>query len=200
MRAIDLTGKVAVVTGGDSGIGRAIAVEFAKHGADLLVTYLHDRAGAEETVRLIEEAGRGGVASHTDQRDPRAVAKLFEEVEAKLGAPFILVNNAGIGGGDGEVAELDPDEWDRVIRTNLYGPFYCCQHFIRARRKAGGKGKIVSSSNAETPLTTGAKPLLTCDVWEHAYYIDYRNKRDTFLEVFCDKLLNWDFVAKNLRG
>ena len=63
-----------------------------------------------------------------------------------------------------------------------------------------GKGKIVTTPNAETPLTTSAKPLLTCDVWEHAYYIDYRNKRDTFLDVFCDKLLNWDFVAKNLKG
>jgi glucose 1-dehydrogenase len=143
MPNIDLTGKVALVTGGDSGIGRAIAEEFAKHGADVLVTYLHDRAGAEETVRLIEEKGRRGLASHSDQRDPKAVAKLFEEVEARLGVPFILVNNAGIGGADGEVAELDIDEWDRVIRTNLYGPFYCCQHFIRARRRAGGKGKTV---------------------------------------------------------
>lgn len=62
-----------------------------------------------------------------------------------------------------------------------------------------GKGKIVSTPNAETPLTTAAKPLLTVDVWEHAYYLDYQNKRDTFLEVFCDKLINWDFVAKNLR-
>jgi superoxide dismutase, Fe-Mn family len=64
----------------------------------------------------------------------------------------------------------------------------------------GGKGKIVTTPNAETPLTTSAKPLLTCDVWEHAYYIDYRNKRDTFLEVFCDKLVNWEFVAKNPKG
>ena len=63
-----------------------------------------------------------------------------------------------------------------------------------------GKGKIVTTPNAETPLTTGAKPLITCDVWEHAYYIDYRNKRDGFLEAFCDKLLNWDFAAKNLKG
>ena len=64
----------------------------------------------------------------------------------------------------------------------------------------GGKGKIVTTPNAETPLTTSAKPLITCDVWEHAYYIDYRNKRDAFLEVFCDKLVNWDFAAKNLKG
>lgn len=64
----------------------------------------------------------------------------------------------------------------------------------------GGAGKIVSTPNAETPLTTSAKPLLTVDVWEHAYYLDYQNKRDGFLEVFCDKLINWDFVAKNLKG
>ncbi|MEN9579819.1 MAG: hypothetical protein RJA70_2828 [Pseudomonadota bacterium] len=64
----------------------------------------------------------------------------------------------------------------------------------------GGKGKLVSSPNAETPLTTAAKPLLTCDVWEHAYYLDYQNRRNEFLEAFCDKLINWEFVAKNLRG
>jgi Fe-Mn family superoxide dismutase len=63
-----------------------------------------------------------------------------------------------------------------------------------------GKGRIVSTPNAETPLTTAAKPLLTVDVWEHAYYLDYQNKRDAFLEIFCDKLINWDFVAKNLKG
>jgi Fe-Mn family superoxide dismutase len=64
----------------------------------------------------------------------------------------------------------------------------------------GGAGKIVSTPNADTPLTTSAKPLLTVDVWEHAYYLDYQNKRDGFLDVFCDKLINWDFVAKNLKG
>lgn len=63
-----------------------------------------------------------------------------------------------------------------------------------------GKAKLVSTPNAETPLTTDAKPLLTVDVWEHAYYLDYQNKRDAFLEVFCDKLINWNFVAKNLKG
>jgi superoxide dismutase, Fe-Mn family len=64
----------------------------------------------------------------------------------------------------------------------------------------GKKLKVVSTSNAETPLTGSAQPLLTIDVWEHAYYLDYQNKRDTFLEVVCDKLLNWEFALKNLRG
>ena len=63
----------------------------------------------------------------------------------------------------------------------------------------GGKGKIITTPNAETPLTTAEVPLLTCDVWEHAYYLDHRNLRKAFLEAFLDKLVNWEFVAKNLR-
>jgi superoxide dismutase, Fe-Mn family len=63
---------------------------------------------------------------------------------------------------------------------------------------SGGALKVVTTSNAETPLTTSDKPLCCVDVWEHAYYIDHRNARPAFLEAFCDKLLNWDFVAKNL--
>jgi Fe-Mn family superoxide dismutase len=62
-----------------------------------------------------------------------------------------------------------------------------------------GKAKIVPTPNAETPLTGSAKPLLVTDVWEHAYYIDHRNDRAKFLNVVLDKLLSWDFVAKNLK-
>jgi superoxide dismutase, Fe-Mn family len=64
----------------------------------------------------------------------------------------------------------------------------------------GGKAKIIDTPNAETPLVMpSATPLLTADVWEHAYYIDHRNLRKAFLEAFCDKLINWGFVAKNLQ-
>lgn len=61
-----------------------------------------------------------------------------------------------------------------------------------------GKAKIISTPNAETPLTTSDTALLTADVWEHAYYLDHRNLRKAFLETFCDKLVNWDFVARQL--
>ena len=64
----------------------------------------------------------------------------------------------------------------------------------------GGKGSIVTTANADTPLTGSATPLLTADVWEHAYYIDHRNKRDAWLGDFCDKLINWDKVAERLKG
>ncbi len=65
---------------------------------------------------------------------------------------------------------------------------------------SAGELKVVTTANAETPLTGPDKPLVCVDVWEHAYYIDHRNARPAFLEAFCDKLLNWDFVAKNLKG
>lgn len=64
--------------------------------------------------------------------------------------------------------------------------------------KDGGKLKVVKTPNAETPLTTAAKPLLTADVWEHAYYIDYRNARPKYLDTFFEHLINWDFANKNL--
>jgi Fe-Mn family superoxide dismutase len=64
--------------------------------------------------------------------------------------------------------------------------------------KDGAKLKIVKTPNAETPLTTAAKPLITVDVWEHAYYIDYRNARPKYLETFLDQLINWDFANANL--
>jgi len=64
-------------------------------------------------------------------------------------------------------------------------------------KKADGSVDIVNTSNAGTPLTTGDKPLMTIDVWEHAYYIDFRNRRPDFVTTFLDKLVNWDFAAKN---
>ena len=147
-----LNGKIAIITGSDSGIGRAIAEEFADQGADVVIVYLQDRGGAEETRRRVEAANRRVLVSHTDVRNEHSVAKLFEETERKVGAPHILVNNAGIGAGGAGVADAAIEEWDNIIKTDLYGPFFCCREFIRRRRAAGGPGKIINITSVHDAI------------------------------------------------
>jgi glucose 1-dehydrogenase len=126
-----LEGEVAIVTGSDSGIGQATAIAFAREGADVAVTWLHDEAGAERTRRAVEAEGRRTIVFHLDQRDPASVAALFDETRSRLGTPTILVNDAGIDASGIPVKDMPLERWDDEIRTNLYGPFYCCQQFIR---------------------------------------------------------------------
>jgi glucose 1-dehydrogenase len=146
-----LDNKVAVVTGSDSGIGQAIAEEFAKAGADVAVTFHTDQAGAEETVRRVEAAGRRAILRQVDVGDEAAVTALFEALASELGAPDILVNNAGTGG-DAEVADMDLATWELVIRTDLTGPFLCCRDFVRRRRAAGGRGKVVNVTSVHEAI------------------------------------------------
>ena len=153
-----LGGKVALVTGGDSGIGRATAEAFAEEGADVAFTFLRDAEGAEGTRRLVEAAGCRALAVQADQRDPAAVARLFERVGAELGPPDVLVNAAGVGQGGAPVADMPVEQWEDVIRSDLSGPFFCCQQFVRLRRARGGGGKIVNvtSVHESIPSTESA--------------------------------------------
>ncbi len=139
-----LDGKIAIVTGSDSGIGKATAEVFAAEGADVVVTFFRDREGAEDTCSRVEAHGRRALLVSLDQRDPAAVARAFDETARRLGTPFILVNNAGIDAKGKQVADMSLEDWDDEIRTNLHGPLYCCQRFIRARRADGGRGKIIN--------------------------------------------------------
>lgn len=140
-----LDGKRALVTGGDSGIGRAIAETFAAAGADVVVTFHSDRSGADEVGRAIEAAGRQSVIEQCDVGSETDVAQLFAEIERRLGGLDILVNNAGTSGKGTPVAETLTEDFDRVLRTNLYGPFFCCRAFVAARSRAGlTGGKIIN--------------------------------------------------------
>ena len=147
-----LQGRIAIVTGSDSGIGKATAEAFAKEGADVTITYLHDQAGAEKTRRAVEAAGRRAHVVRLDQRDPHSVEHLFRETVDKLGIPDILVNNAGVDASGKQVAEMPIERWDDELKTNLYGPFYCCREFIRMRRAAGGKGKIINITSVHQEI------------------------------------------------
>ncbi|MBE0477059.1 MAG: glucose 1-dehydrogenase [Coriobacteriia bacterium] len=142
---IKLQGKVAVITGSDSGIGQATAVAFAHEGADVVVDYLIDDEGAEETRRRVESAGRRAIVVNADVRDERQVEEMFDRALREFGHVDILVNNAGVDASGKKVADLDTGTWDNAIKTNLYGYFFCARRFMREREKAsGGGGKCIN--------------------------------------------------------
>jgi glucose 1-dehydrogenase len=147
-----LEGRTALVTGADSGIGRATAAAFARAGADVAVCYRTDQAGAEGTRRLVEEAGRRAIVRRADVRDESQVERLVEETCAALGAPHVLVNDAGIGGSGRSVADTPTAEWDDVLKTDLYGPFFLCRAFVRRRRAEGGGGRIVNVTSVHDAI------------------------------------------------
>lgn len=135
-----LDNKIALITGSDSGMGQAMAEAFAQAGANIIITFHTDEAGAEESRRRVQAAGRKAMVRQTDVRDEKSVARLFEAVGSELGVPDILVNDAGVGNGGARVGEMTMEEFDLVIKTDLYGPFFCCREFIRRRQSAtGGK-------------------------------------------------------------
>ncbi len=153
-----LTDKVALITGSDSGIGQATAIEFAREGADVVVHYLHDADGAEQTKAGVEAAGRRALVTQADVRDENEVGRMFDAALAEFGRLDILMNNAGVDASGTPVAELSTEVWDRAIRTNVYGYFFCCRRFVQERLAAGGEGKIVnvSSVHADNPNAGGS--------------------------------------------
>ncbi|MFY1584535.1 SDR family oxidoreductase [Micromonospora sp. WMMD734] len=125
-----LAGKRALITGGDSGIGRAVAIAFAREGADVVVSYLDEDedADARETVRLVEQAGRRGVAVRTDLTDEQHCRDLVDRTVTELGGLDILVNNAAYQmAQDDGIEAISTDQFDRVMKTNLYAMFWLCR-------------------------------------------------------------------------
>lgn len=153
-----LAGELAIVTGADSGIGQATAIAFAREGADVVVTWNHDRQGAEQTAREIEAAGRIAAVFQLDQRSAMSVQSIFQGVRTGMGVPTILVNNAASDAGGKHVKDMTDEDWDDAIRTNLYGPFYCCREFIRAIDGSGRHGSIINitSIHQEIPRAGAA--------------------------------------------
>ncbi|MGI8646965.1 MAG: short-chain dehydrogenase [Acidimicrobiales bacterium] len=139
-----LTGKVALITGSDSGIGQGSAIEFAKEGANVVVHYLHDQSGAQQTRQRIEAAGQRAIVVQGDIGDEAQVEQLFRAAVSEFGTVDILMNNAGEDASGVEVADMETKLWDQKIRTNVYGTFFCCRSFIRLRKQAGGHGKIIN--------------------------------------------------------
>jgi NAD(P)-dependent dehydrogenase (short-subunit alcohol dehydrogenase family) len=138
-------GKVAIVTGSASGIGKAAALLLAKEGASVAITDIADDAGRGTVNEITDARGKSGYW-HMNVADEKEVEKVFAEVKKKYGKIDILVNNAGIPGPPKETHELTAEEFDRVININLRGVFFCTKHVIGYMKQAGG-GSIVNMSS-----------------------------------------------------
>jgi glucose 1-dehydrogenase len=139
-------GAVAVVTGGESGIGAACVENLAAAGARVVLTYYSDRAIADA---LVERCGgeRKALAVQTDVADETGVDNLFLAAERAFGTVTLLVNSAGLNMSGTKLVDMELTQFDRVVRTDLYGPFLTCRRFVRALVAAGERGRIVNISS-----------------------------------------------------
>ncbi len=142
---MNLAGRVAVVTGGSRGIGRAICIRLASMGALVYVNYVSRSSAAEETATLIRQAGGRAEIMSFDVAESTAVQNSFKKIVGEAGSIDILVNNAGITR-DGLMARMKEDDWDAVIDTNLKGAFLCAKAASREMMKKKW-GRIVNISS-----------------------------------------------------
>jgi NAD(P)-dependent dehydrogenase (short-subunit alcohol dehydrogenase family) len=145
-----LAGKKAVITGADSGIGRAVAIAFAREGADVLISYLNEHEDAKETARWVEDAGKKAVMVAGDIRDEEHCKKIIDTAVKEFGGLDILVNNAAFQMSHKSLQEFSAEEIDRTFRTNVYAMFYLCR-FAEPHLKPGSTVINTTSINAYKP-------------------------------------------------
>ena len=119
-----LAGKRAVITGGDSGIGRAVAIAYAREGADVLISYLEEEEDAKDTAKLVEEAGQKAILIAGDVQDPKHCRAIIDRAVLELGGIDILVNNAAHQATFKEIEDIPDEEWDLTFRVNIHAMFY----------------------------------------------------------------------------
>ncbi len=140
--------EIAVVTGGSKGIGRAICVELAQKGYYVVINYMGDKNGAEQTLAQVEEQGGRGEICQFDIRDRETVEQIIEDIAQRLGSIDVLVNNAGIIA-DGLFMMMGPENWHSVIDTSLNG-FYNMTRPVLEKMVRKRKGSIISISSASS--------------------------------------------------
>lgn len=152
-----LRGKRAVITGSDSGIGRAVAIAFAREGADVLISYLSEHEDAEETARLVKAAGRKAVLMAGDVQNPSHCRAIADKASEEFGGIDILVNNAAHQAKFKEIEEISDEEWDLTFRVNIHAMFY----LAKAAVPHMPRGSVIintASINSDAPNPT----LLAC--------------------------------------
>jgi NAD(P)-dependent dehydrogenase (short-subunit alcohol dehydrogenase family) len=141
-----LTGKAAIITGGDSGIGRAVALAYAREGADVLFTYLEADQDAEETIRVVEGSGRKVIAMKGDVGDESFCKQVVQRAVREFGHLDILVNNAGYQQTHEHITEISSDEIERVFRTNILSMFWLCKAAANELRPGGA---VINTASIE---------------------------------------------------
>jgi NAD(P)-dependent dehydrogenase (short-subunit alcohol dehydrogenase family) len=155
-----LTGKAAVITGGDSGIGRAVAIAFAREGADVLISYLSEHDDAQDTAKYVEEAGRKCVLVPVDISDRAHCKTIIPNAVEEFGRVDILVNNAAFQMSHDSLDEVSDDEWDHTLATNLTAMFTLCKDAIP--HMPPGSAIVNSSSvNSDNPSPNLAPYAMT---------------------------------------
>ena len=151
-----LDGKTALVTGGGRGIGRGIVLAFAREGADVALNYRRDRAAAERTAAEVQALGRRAVLLQADVADRGAVEHMVDEALAALGHLDVAVANSGVASRVAPVAAVDPDDWRRVLGTDLDGAFWTARAVIPHLLERRGVMLFISSIGADMAGPGGA--------------------------------------------
>jgi NAD(P)-dependent dehydrogenase (short-subunit alcohol dehydrogenase family) len=144
-----LAGKVAVITGGDSGIGRAVAIAFAREGADVLISYLDEHEDAQDTAKYVEDAGRRCVLVAGDLADRAHVKTIIPKAVEEFGRVDVLVNNAAFQMSHPSLDEVSDEEWDHTLAVNLSAMFTLCKDAIPHMPEGGS---IINSSSVNSDM------------------------------------------------
>lgn len=145
-----LKDKVALITGSDSGIGRAIALAYASEGCKVVITYHSDEKGAKEVKDIIVQKGGAAICLQLNVSDETSVKSIFQKIIEHYGQIDILVNNAGVNGSNIPVENMETKIFDTCVKTNLYGPFFCSREYLlHKKNKHGGKIIFISSIHEE---------------------------------------------------
>jgi hypothetical protein len=148
-----LKDRVAIITGGDSGIGRAVAIAFAREGADVVISYLDEDEDASETAKLVRDAGRKALEMGGDISQEQQCKKIIEQTVQEFGRIDILVNNAAYQMTHESLDEITSEEWDKTFRTNIYSMFYLTKAAV-PHMQPGSAIVNTTSINADTPKPT----------------------------------------------
>jgi NAD(P)-dependent dehydrogenase (short-subunit alcohol dehydrogenase family) len=141
-----LKGRKALITGADSGIGRAVALAFAREGADVLISYLNEDEDAQETARLVRDAGRKAVTAAGSIENAAHCEELVQRAEKEFGGLDLLVNNAAFQMTHESIEEFTPEEWDKTFRTNIHAMFYLSRAALPNMR---GGATIINTTSVQ---------------------------------------------------